>query len=72
MEDTRFWTDWQQAHSQFDLAVIYSRMQFWSVTVVSKYLKFAIFSNDFVMILTCILVARQERTGLFTFFSVYF
>ena len=44
-EDTKFLTEQQQAFPKFNLLLISSRMQSWFVTVVFKYLKFALFSK---------------------------
>jgi hypothetical protein len=45
-EDKRFWTEWQQAFPKFNLFLISSRIPFWLVSDVPKYLNFATFSNN--------------------------
>jgi len=47
-EDKRFWTEWYQAPLIFNLLLICSWMQFWSVVVVPKFLNFATFFKEFI------------------------
>jgi hypothetical protein len=39
LEDKRFCTEWQQAFPDFNLLLISSWIEFWSVKVVTKYMK---------------------------------
>jgi hypothetical protein len=50
-EDKRFWTDWKQAFPEFNLLLISSWMSFWFVSVVPKYLNYATFSSDSLVII---------------------
>jgi thiaminase len=53
-EDKRLWTEWWQAFSDFSLLLISSWMQFWTVSVVTKYLNFATRSKDlFAIFMPC-------------------
>jgi hypothetical protein len=45
-EDRRLWTERQQAFPEFSPLLIPSCMQFWSVSVVPRYLNFATSSKD--------------------------
>jgi len=64
----RFWTEWYQEFSEFNLLLISSWMQFRFVIVVSKYFNFARVSKDLVVIfayhMLYILVARCEKKTL--------
>jgi hypothetical protein len=54
-EDKRQWTEWYQAFPKFILLLISSFMQYWSVSVVPKYLNFARHSNDlFAIFMLCL------------------
>jgi hypothetical protein len=39
-DDKRLWTEWYQAFPEFSLLLISSWIQFWSVSVVPRYLNF--------------------------------
>jgi hypothetical protein len=48
MEDgkiKKFWIEWQQAFPEFNLLVITSWMQFWFMSVLSKYIEFVAFGR---------------------------
>jgi len=44
-EDKRLWAAWQPAFPEFNLLLISTRMEFWFLTLVTKYLNIATFSN---------------------------
>jgi hypothetical protein len=54
-DDKRLWIEWQQAFPEFSLLLIASWIQFWSVSVVPRYLNFATLSKDlFPIFMPCL------------------
>jgi len=49
-EDKTLWTEWEQESHILNLLCIYLSMQFWFITVITKYLNFATFSMDLLAI----------------------
>jgi len=47
--------DWQRAFPEFNMILIYSRIQFRFLSVVSKYLNFTIFSKDLLISFTLLI-----------------
>jgi hypothetical protein len=62
-EDKRLWTEWQHTFPEFSLLLISSCMQFWSVSVVPKYLNFATSSKKFQKCLFKYNHYQREREG---------
>jgi hypothetical protein len=65
------WAEWQQAFPKFSLLLISSWIQFWSVSVVPKYLNFAMLSKDlFPIFMLCLCPAFWHLdTNIYLVFS---
>jgi hypothetical protein len=62
-EDRRLWTEWQQAFPEFSLLLISSCTQFWSFSVVPRYLNLVTSSKDpFIIFMPCFVLSSAYVT----------
>jgi hypothetical protein len=65
------WTEWYQKLPEFNLVLIFSLIAFWFVTVVPKYLNFALLSGDETSTCTWFLQQQQQQQSQRSAFSIY-
>jgi hypothetical protein len=70
--DKIFWTELWQAVPEFDLILISSYMQIWFVSVIPKYLNYAIFSNNLLAIFTLWFSPLHEAQDMNTYLSLQY
>jgi hypothetical protein len=66
-EDKRLWTEQQQAIPESNLPLIYSWMLFWLVTVIPKYLNFATYSKDLLVVNYDFVLHFGDKTQPYTY-----